>query len=145
MAGLAFEEVSSEDIISPSKTNFFKKSPIVILPYSFQHNTLKIGVRFDDAGFGNKSLHMLHIRIGLEYCSESIGEHNRGMFVGSIVIKIRDLNMRSKSHHLIANLLLKPMIIHTATIITANPSAIPAMAILMAGDETLLLLSLSPL
>ena len=84
-----------------------EKSPIIILIHAFQHDALEIPLRLQDTQFRGEPLHMPDAREGGKFLHQRIAHRDRTGLIRGITIKIRYLDMRPETYHLLAHLLLK--------------------------------------
>ena len=84
-----------------------EESPVVLLRHALQHHTQKVVVRHNHAGLGGIALHMLHALLGTQGFHQAIPGCYGHSLIRLLRIEVRDGDVRSDAHHLVAHLVLE--------------------------------------
>ena len=84
-----------------------KERPVIIRIHPFQYNSLKIVIGLHNPHLRGKSLHMANPGKCMKRLKQRIAYRYRCRLVRTIIIKVSDLDMRTKPDHLITDFLLK--------------------------------------
>ena len=87
---------------------FTEKGRIKLWSYPFQNHTLKIFGSLHHARFSGITLYMLYLRIFGKNGDNAIIHHHRTCFIGTCSIRIRNLNVRTKTYDFTTHFALEP-------------------------------------